>query len=86
MTVRLTAAGQRVRAEIADTGPGVPPRERAQLFREHVRLTPRPTAGEESNGLGLAIVKHLAESQHGKVGADFPAGGGSVFWFELPVA
>jgi signal transduction histidine kinase len=50
-----------------------------------VRLSPRPTAGEETHGLGLAIVKHLVESQAGTVGADFPAGGGSVFWFELPM-
>ena len=47
--------------------------------------SPRPTGGEESHGLGLAIVKLLAESQHGAVGADFPATGGSVFWFRLPV-
>ncbi len=38
----------------------------------------------KSHGVGLAIVKHLVESQHGGVGADFPASGGSVFWFELP--
>jgi hypothetical protein len=29
-------------------------------------------------------VKHLIESQSGAVGADFPEGRGSVFWFELP--
>ncbi len=50
----------------------------------HARLSPRPTGGEESNGLGLAIVKHLVESQGGEVGADFPAAGGSIFWFEVP--
>jgi two-component system sensor histidine kinase/response regulator len=86
VTVRVALAGSRLRAEIADTGPGVPAAERSRLFREHARLSPRPTAGEESHGLGLAIVKHLAESQHGTVGADFPEGGGSVFWFELPGA
>ena len=73
-----------VRVEVHDTGPGVPSAERAQLFCEHVRLSPRPTAGEESNGVGLAIVKHLIESQAGAVGAEFPAHGGSVFWFALP--
>lgn len=78
-----TAAG--VRVEVRDTGPGVPAAERDQLFREHARLSPRPTGGEESNGLGLAIVRHLIEAQSGRVGADFPAAGGSVFWFELPV-
>jgi signal transduction histidine kinase len=79
---RLTPGG--VRVEVSDTGPGVPAAERDQLFREHARLSPRPTAGEESNGLGLAIVRHLVEAQSGTVGAEFPAAGGSVFWFELP--
>ncbi|MES2695943.1 MAG: hybrid sensor histidine kinase/response regulator [Verrucomicrobiota bacterium] len=73
-----------VRVEVRDSGPGVPQHERSQLYCEHVKLSPRPTDGEESNGLGLAIVKHLVEAQAGKVGADFPAEGGSIFWFELP--
>ncbi len=84
--VRIQATGNRVRTEVQDEGPGVPPAERAQLFGEYSRLSPRPTGDEESHGLGLAIVKHLVESQGGKVGADFPAAGGSVFWFELPFA
>jgi signal transduction histidine kinase len=82
--VRTSSTGARVRAAVEDSGPGVPVAERDRLFREHARLSPRPTAGEESNGLGLAIVKHLVEAQGGTVGADFPAAGGSVFWFELP--
>mgnify|MGYP001554486077 CR=1 FL=1 len=84
VTLRTRLAGARLRAEVQDTGPGIPADERDQLFREHARLSPRPTAGEESNGLGLAIVKHLVESQSGTVGADFPAEGGCIFWFELP--
>jgi signal transduction histidine kinase len=84
VALRTRAAEGRVRLEVCDTGPGVPPSERSQLFREHARLSPKPTAGEESNGLGLAIVKHLIESQAGAVGAEFPPTGGSVFWCELP--
>jgi two-component system, sensor histidine kinase and response regulator len=84
VTLRTRAAGDRVRVEVHDSGPGVPAAERDQLFRENARLSPRPTGGEESNGLGLAIVKHLIESQSGVVGAEFPEGKGSVFWFELP--
>jgi signal transduction histidine kinase len=82
VATRRTGDG-RARIEVRDTGPGVPAEERAQLFVERAQLSPRPTAGEESHGLGLAIVKQLVESQHGVVGADFPAEGGSVFWFEL---
>ena len=84
--VRTAVTEKFVRAQIHDTGPGIPKNEREQLFRLAGRLTPRPTAGEESTGHGLTIVKTLVESQGGRVGADFPATGGSVFWFELPVA
>ena len=82
--VRIAVAAGRLRLEVQDTGPGVPAAERDGLFREHARLSPRPTAGEESHGVGLAIVKHLIESQGGTVGASFPPAGGSIFWFELP--
>ncbi len=84
VTIGTRLGEGRIRVEVCDTGPGVPALERNQLFVEHARLSPRPTGGEESNGLGLAIVKHLVESQAGTVGADFPAEGGSIFWFELP--
>lgn len=69
---------------VADKGPGIPINERPQLFQEFRKLSPRPTGGESSTGLGLWIVKHLAQIQGGKVGADFPDDGGSIFWVELP--
>ncbi len=75
-----------VRVEIHDQGPGVRPAERAMLFTEFAKLSNKPTAGEESTGLGLSIVKRLVQAQGGRVGADFPEGGGSVFWAELPAA
>jgi signal transduction histidine kinase len=86
VTLRTRATDFAVRLEVHDNGPGVPPAERAALFTEFARLSNRPTAGEESTGLGLSIVKQLVELENGRVGADFPAAGGSIFWFELPVA
>ena len=84
--LRTRREGEHVRAEFCDSGPGVPPAERPRLFQDNARLSPRPTAGEESHGLGLAIVKNLIETQGGQVGADFPSEGGSIFWFELKMA
>jgi CheY-like chemotaxis protein len=84
--VRTCAVDDGVRVEVHDRGPGVPESERALLFCENMPLSPRPTDGEESHGFGLAIVRQLVEAQHGRVGADFPAAGGSVFWFELAAA
>jgi signal transduction histidine kinase len=86
IAVRTTADEMTVRSAVIDNGPGVPPAERGKLFTDYARLSVRPTAGEESTGLGLSIVKQLIESEGGRVGAEFPATGGSVFWFELPVA
>ncbi|HET7536931.1 MAG TPA: hybrid sensor histidine kinase/response regulator [Candidatus Didemnitutus sp.] len=86
LTIRTSASDMTVRVEVQDNGPGVPVAERSALFTEYANISTRPTAGEESTGLGLAIVKQLVESQRGAAGADFPASGGSVFWFELPVA
>jgi len=86
VVVRTRSGAMRLRVEVEDTGPGVPETERAALFTEFARLTPRPTAGEDSHGVGLSIVKQLVESQSGTTGADFPAAGGAIFWFELPIA
>ena len=83
--IQPSTTGTALRLEVLDSGPGVPPEERERLFTEFARLSPRPTAGEESHGVGLAIVKLLAEDNHGRVGADFPESGGSVFWCELPM-
>ncbi|MCR6655234.1 MAG: hybrid sensor histidine kinase/response regulator [Opitutus sp.] len=86
VALHASVANDKVRLAVADSGPGVPADERARLFAAGAKLSPRPTAGEESHGLGLPIVKQLVESQGGSVGAEFPADGGSVFWFELPAA
>jgi signal transduction histidine kinase len=36
-------------------------------------------------GLGLSVVKTVVEAHGGEVGIDDHEGGGSVFWFTLPV-
>jgi signal transduction histidine kinase len=69
-----------VRVEIADTGAGVPEQEQESIFEPYVR-------GESccpGIGLGLATTKRLVVAHGGKIGVRPRAGGGSVFWFELP--
>jgi signal transduction histidine kinase len=72
------------RISVTDAGQGVPEHERERLFEMFSKLTPRPTGSETSTGLGLWIVKQLTLLQGGRVGADFPADGGSIFWIDLP--
>ncbi len=83
--ITMAATGKSWRVQIQDQGPGIPPHERGGLFCEFARISSKPTGGERSTGLGLSIVKALAEAQGGRVGAEFPSDGGSVFWVEIPV-
>lgn len=78
--------GDRVRINVGDQGPGIPPGERDKLFKEFSKLSTRPTAGEASSGLGLWIVRQMMHLQGGEAGVDCPPDGGSVFWLELPQA
>ncbi|MBB3932425.1 signal transduction histidine kinase [Kaistia hirudinis] len=59
--IRMAAllAGDRVRFEISDNGPGIPPDERQRVFQRLYRLDKsRTTPG---TGLGLSLVKAIAD-------------------------
>ncbi len=72
------------RCEVADNGIGIPEQDRAAVFDAFTRV-----GGSENfpgTGLGLAIVHRIVERHHGHVGIEDNPGGGSVFWFTVPVA
>jgi CheY-like chemotaxis protein len=72
-----------LRIEVTDTGPGVAAEKRQHLFHEFERLGPADMAMEGA-GLGLAISAGLVQAMGGAVGYLENAGGGSLFWLELP--
>jgi CheY-like chemotaxis protein len=84
--VRLRALKDRpaVRIEVADTGSGIDPEQRTRLFQDFERLQADSTAGPEGAGLGLALSARLAVLMGGRLGHHDNAGGGSIFWLELP--
>lgn len=82
--VRYTPEGGQVRVsthqqssgatlEVVDTGPGIPPSDRARAFDRFYR---RSNAPEGGSGLGLAIVKAIADRHGAKVSLDDAPGGG----------
>ncbi len=82
--LRQTEAGDCLRLEVADTGPGIDVQHRDKLFQTFERLDAEVGSGIEGTGLGLAIAARLVKLMGGRIGyADNP-GGGSVFWLELP--
>jgi PAS domain S-box-containing protein len=82
--VRIAAAvaGDSVRIDVADSGPGIAPEFRARLFGKFEQAD-REHGG---TGLGLAISKALVERMQGRIGCDSELARGSTFWVELPKA
>jgi PAS domain S-box-containing protein len=77
----LEADGQ-VRIAVTDTGPGIPPERRAELFVPFSRLGAE-RSGVEGTGVGLALSKHLVDLMGGTIGVLSEPGRGSTFWVTL---
>jgi PAS domain S-box-containing protein len=73
-----------LRVAVADRGPGISPTDRKNLFRRFVRFGAQDGA-QYGIGLGLSVVKAIVEEHGGEVGVDERPGGGSIFWFTLPL-
>lgn len=84
--VRLDgAAAGRATVEVADNGPGIPPKMRRKIFGRFVRIGQDLYHDRPGTGLGLYIVRTLLRRYGGKILARDPQKGtGAVFEVELP--
>lgn len=64
--VRISLAGENgsITMCIADSGPGVPEKERERIFDRFIRLAGQETSG---SGLGLSIVQRIAELHQARI-------------------
>jgi len=85
--VALEKVGGNVRVNVADTGPGIAPKDKRKIFTRFGRAGEglRRSAVGASTGLGLYISKRIIEEMGGKVGFNSKSKVGSVFWFEIPI-
>lgn len=72
------------RLAVRDHGPGVAPQFRARLFQSFAQADSAGARAADSTGLGLAISKSIVERLGGRIGFEPAAGGGALFFFELP--
>lgn len=79
----LAISTERINSElieisVADTGPGLPPEVEARLFEPFI------TTKREGMGLGLSICREIVEAHGGRMSAQRPDAGGTIFRFTVP--
>jgi signal transduction histidine kinase len=74
--VRATAGSGGVILTVWDTGPGIPPVERAHVFDRFHRGSAAQASGKPGSGLGLAIVKAIADAHGATLSLEERRGGG----------
>ena len=80
--VRAEPDRERVRFEVRDQGPGVPPEYRHRIFEKFFRV---PGTKGEGIGLGLYISREIVLAHGGEMGVEVGGGDGTRFWFTLRV-
>jgi two-component system NtrC family sensor kinase len=81
LMVRTRRAGERIRIEIEDTGPGIPSNLLERIFNPF--FTTKPTGS--GTGLGLSISLGIVREHEGKIWAENAPAGGARFVLELPL-
>ncbi|WP_440108420.1 hybrid sensor histidine kinase/response regulator [Acidovorax sp. BL-A-41-H1] len=77
-------AGDHLRIEVHDQGPGIPEALQREIFEEFRRLD-EGRADDRGAGLGLAIVERLGRLLDHEIGLRSHLGRGSVFWVCVPL-
>lgn len=85
-TVRVEALARDggVDLEVRDSGPGIPPAEREQVFERFFRGSAGQQGGHPGSGLGLAVVRAVAASEGATVSVDEAPEGGARLRVRFP--
>lgn len=79
ISTQVADNGQRVRIQIADSGPGIPPSDRDRIFEPYF------TTKSTGVGLGMAIVKKIIEDHGGSIRIRHSEWEGALIEIHLPL-
>ena len=77
--------GNDVILSVADTGPGIHPKDMDRLFQPFEQLDGSIRRHHGGTGLGLSISKGFVELHGGKMWIESEPGQGTTVWFRLPI-
>ena len=81
-----TGQSEVLRFAVSDTGIGIPPEYHQRIFESFSQVDDSISRSFGGTGLGLAIVRQLLELMKGEIGVESAPGGGTTFWFRIPLA
>ncbi len=79
LAARLLPEQQRVEVEVADSGPGIPDRDKTRIFEPYF------STKKGGTGLGLAIVQSIIADHGGRIRVEDNVPRGARFIFDLPL-
>lgn len=79
VAIRVGLEGEDVRADIEDTGIGIPEDEQGNIFRRFYRIDHARSRSDGGTGLGLAICDQIIRAHGGRIEIDSAPGRGSRF-------
>ncbi len=85
IVIRAATEGQWLRIEVDDNGPGIPAKERDNVFRPFYRIDKARNQDEGNSGLGLAIARDIAKSHGGNVALGESSMGGLRAVISVPL-
>ena len=81
--LRAISRGRRIRIEVADRGPGIPPHALRRIFEKFGRGRDERGKRVPGVGLGLYLSRRLVQMHGSELTVEPRPGGGSTFAFEL---
>ncbi len=83
--IEAAAVNSELLVSVADTGPGIPSADLANIFEEFRQAEGSLARRKGGTGLGLAIAKKIVEMHGGRIWVESEEGKGSTFTFSLPI-
>ncbi|MFF0889366.1 sensor histidine kinase [Streptomyces sp. NPDC003456] len=84
VSVEVRAVPGAAEVRVADTGPGIPPEDRARVFDRFYRVDKARSRDRGGSGLGLAVARSLVHAHGGRIEVT-GAPGATVFTVRLPM-